>query len=481
MLNIGGRLMNIQKEKKIFLGLIILQPIFDIIAYFQYNNVIGSLAGYSRLLVMLILPIYVLIKTNKKKTYLLIMGSIGIFSLLHIVNGFRVGYNNMFQDIAYLLRVIQMPVLTVSFIYYMRMNDDYMNVSSKGYFLNCIIVTVVIIISTLTNTNETTYAEVGLLGWFGNSNSQSIILTCLVPFALYFLLKKEVVWQFLLGLVMTTFMLLSNGTKGAYYSAFLIYIGFACFMLFKALINKKLPPRFQIFAILLFFCASAASAALYPITPRYFMDNEYFSARANEEEEMAVELEKITNPENKEGNVLDVNDPIVYNELVTYYEPKMNKGIVKKFGVDRVLKAYGYTPDPYTLSDNRLVKRMYAQFIWDDSDFITKLIGFEFSKIDDFDLENDFPAIYYYYGYIGFVLYCGFLLYFFFQLLLRVIKHFKSAMTVRNFTLLLTLCLLLGLAQYSGALLRRPNGSIYLSIVLALIYIECKRPIETKE
>lgn len=473
--------MSLHKEKNIFLWLIILQPIFDIIAYFQYNNVLGSLAGYSRLFVMVVLPIYVFFHTKKKKSYLLIMGVIGAFSLLHIANGFRVGYNSMFQDIAYLLRVIQMPVLTVSFIYYMKENEDYMNVSAKGYFINCILITAVIIVSTLTNTNETTYAEVGLLGWFGNSNSQSIILTCLIPFALYYLIKHEVLWQFLLGLVMTTFMLLSNGTKGAYYSTFLIYLGFACFMIFKALIHKKMPPRFQMVVIVLFVCASAAAVALYPFTPRYFMDNEYYSARAGEEEEMAVELEKITNPDNKEENVFDVNDPVVYQELVAFYEPKMNKGIVKKFGVDRVLKAYGYTPDPYTLSDNRLVKRMYAQFIWDDSDFLTKLVGFEFSKIDDFDLENDFPAIYYYYGYIGIALYGGFLLYFFLQLVIRVMKHFKSAMTVRNFTLLLTLCLLLGLAQYSGALLRRPNGSIYLSIVLALIYIECKRPIETKE
>lgn len=473
--------MSLRKEKNIFLGLIILQPIFDVIAYFQYNNMIGSLAGYSRLLVMLILPIYVLFQTKKKKSFLLIMTCIGIFSLLHIVNGFRVGYNSLFQDIAYLLRVIQMPVLTISFIYYMKGNEDYMNVSTKGYFINCLIITTVLVISALTHTNETTYEEVGLLGWFGNPNSQSIILTCLVPFSLYYLIKKEVIWQFIAGLIMTTFMLLSNGTKGAYYSTFLIYFGFAFFMIFKAILNKKKFTKFELSVIALLLCASATAIAMYPLTPRYFMDNEFHSARATEEEEMVVELERITNPNNKEGNVFDVNDPVIYKGLIEFYEPKMNKDIVKRFGVDRVLAGYGYTPDPYKLADNRLVKRMYAEFIWEDSDFLTKLVGFEFSKIDDFDLENDFPAIYYYYGYIGIVLYCGFLLYFFFQLVHRVFKDFKSAMTIRNFTLLLTLCLLLGLAQYSGALLRRPNGSIYLSIVLALIYIECKRPIETKE
>ena len=41
--------------------------------------------------------------------------------------------------------------------------------------------------------------------------------------------------------------------------------------------------------------------------------------------------------------------------------------------------------------------------------------------------------------------------------------------------LLLCLMLQLGLAQFSGALLRRPNVSIYLSLVLGLIYYQTVR------
>lgn len=33
----------------------------------------------------------------------------------------------------------------------------------------------------------------------------------------------------------------------------------------------------------------------------------------------------------------------------------------------------------------------------------------------------------------------------------------------------------LGLAQFSGAILRRPNASIYLALVVALIFYQCQK------
>ena len=72
---------------------------------------------------------------------------------------------------------------------------------------------------------------------------------------------------------------------------------------------------------------------------------------------------------------------------------------------------------------------------------------------------------------IGFALYVCFVLYF----LLRMGKKLrasglKSCLTLENFFLLLTLGLIIGLAHFSGATLRRPNVSVWMSLVLALIY-----------
>ena len=71
--------------------LIVLQPILDIIAYFQ-NDQGMSVAGYIRLMITCTLPLYALVKTKKRKKFLSIMVLIALFSIMHVLNGFRVGY-----------------------------------------------------------------------------------------------------------------------------------------------------------------------------------------------------------------------------------------------------------------------------------------------------------------------------------------------------------------------------------------------------
>lgn len=56
---------------------------------------------------------------------------------------------------------------------------------------------------------------------------------------------------------------------------------------------------------------------------------------------------------------------------------------------------------------------MYAKLMWEEKDFLTRLLGFEYSDMiygdTIYDLENDFPAVFYFCGYIGFGLYMVFL------------------------------------------------------------------------
>ena len=88
-----------------------------------------------------------------------------------------------------------------------------------------------------------------------------------------------------------------------------------------------------------------------------------------------------------------------------------------------------------------------------------------------YDMENDWHAIFYYYGYFGFALYVCFVLYFLMLVLKKLRKSgLKSCLTLESFFLMLTLALIIGLAHFSGATLRRPNVSIWFSLVLALIY-----------
>ena len=87
-------------------------------------------------------------------------------------------------------------------------------------------------------------------------------------------------------------------------------------------------------------------------------------------------------------------------------------------------------------------------------------------------MENDWPALFYYYGYIGLALYAGFVLYFIALVMKRLIRDFKGSFRLLNFALFICLILQIGLAEFSGEMLRRPNVSIYMAAVLALIYYQ---------
>ena len=97
------------------------------------------------------------------------------------------------------------------------------------------------------------------------------------------------------------------------------------------------------------------------------------------------------------------------------------------------------------------------------------------------DLENDWPAMYYYYGYLGFGMYMLFLLRVVWLILRRVVRDFKGTVTLENFFLLLLFFLHVGLAQFSGSVIRRPNVSIYMSLVIALISYKTLRAPLSKE
>ena len=55
-------------------------------------------------------------------------------------------------------------------------------------------------------------------------------------------------------------------------------------------------------------------------------------------------------------------------------------------------------------------------------------------------------------------------------------EDLPGSFTLENFALLLVLVLVLGLAHFSGATLRRPNVSIWLSLILALVYTVTEVP-----
>lgn len=466
------------KNNWLFL-LIAAQPVLDVLAYWT-NNTQSSWAGYIRLAVMAVLPLCMLFKLKKKKHFLISMCIIAAFCALHFLNCVRVGYIDMFRDVAYMARVAQMPVLTVCFVYAVR--DERMKRQAvRGLVAASALVLVALVLAIVTGTANVTYGQgLGVSGWVIDNNrcANSIILVSLSCFAMYYAAKSE---SRLINVLVPTVIcavFISNGTKACYFGLFAVMLGFAAFLALNSLVNKA---RLNKLLVIVLVVLSVFSAVIYPYTPRAKVEALQASAVALKDQD---ELVRLLNEKGYDPNSMTLEeklaDPVVREIFETYYNKLMWHVIPEmfdRFGMERILREYDMTTSAATLIDVRQMKRTYAKMIWDDSDMLTHLVGFEVSEIADpaYDPENDYPALFYYYGYLGFGLYIAFILLFVWKLVKKVASDFKGSLNLLNFSLLLCLALQLGLAEFSGALMRRPNVSVYLSVVLALIYYRTVR------
>ena len=155
------------------------------------------------------------------------------------------------------------------------------------------------------------------------------------------------------------------------------------------------------------------------------------------------------------------------------YRPNYG-AVIDRFGIERVAEALDYTTDASVLANSRSKKITVATMVWEDSDLLTHLFGYEYESLvfggEIFDLENDFPSLFFFYGYVGFALYVGFLLYFFGLIVVSLIRRWKQTMCVEAGMVGIMLALLMGGALYTGHILRHPNVCVYMSVALAYVY-----------
>ena len=457
--------------------LIAAQPLLDTLAYFTQNKN-GTVSGYIRLALLLVLPLLVLLKAERKKPYFLGFAVIGAFCLLHVLNGFRVGYRNMAYDLRYMVGVAQTPILAISFIWYLQQAKT-REQAFRGVLTAAAIMAVSVLAAYVTGTGNVTYGEgLGYSGWVIDDNrcANSILLVTLAGFAMGWAVKTERKWLALAVPCVIVTLFLTNGTKACYFSIFAIFGAYAVYLAAeKLLLKRKLKTLLLILLVVLMIF----SVVIYPWTPRCRVNQEM--AKKNTQGEIeATLLEKgidITDMSFEER----YNDPVVREVFEYYYWQYMGgmPDLIDRFGMDRVLRLYRMTTDVGRLIDTRVIERSYARLIWQvETDGLTKLVGFEAAQVGTdgkYDMENDWPALFFYYGYVGFALYAGFVLFFLLRIVRRLREDFKGSLTAENFTLALVLALQLGLAQFSGALVRRPNVSIYFALILALIWHQTRK------
>lgn len=448
---------------QIIVALFVIQPVLDVISYWLIETGRPTiLTLYIRSLMLVFTVLLGFLCSKRKWAYVALGAVLVLIAAGHMCACVRMGYQDPAKDIAKYIRVIQLPLFTFSFITFLRRTGKAgYKAIEKGFAINFVIILTVEILSVLTGTNPYTYANkgIGVMGWFYWPNTQSAVLSAVIPIVLMLALRKKSILPSLIVTAIGFFMLFLYATRLTYAAIFGCAIGFVCVFLLCRKIDKR--------KIAVLLIGAALCAAAYPVSPMY--QNQVAQRQVAEQAQREVD-EQIAQAE-KQYHTTRAADPEVC--LLPVYQTYLG-GMLERFGTERVMEAYAYTSDVTQLKDWRRMELLFCRFLMQDAGVAARIFGMEIGDIVQgertYDVENDFHSMYYLYGIVGFFGILLFLLYFILLVLRALLLHFSQYMTLEIGGFLLSLGMMLLHIAFTASILRRNNASFYLSVVLAVLY-----------
>lgn len=467
-------------------ALLLIQPLLDVLSYFLLQAGSTGVTSGLRMVMLAAVCVYGFLITEHKEIYLLAGGVVAFFWLLHMLNCFRIGYAQPVSDTAQYLRLVQFPLWTICFITFFRAREG-LDLTVTGVLSgNMAIILLVIGLSFLSGHPVYTYGEtvrLGLLGWFGVPSAQCAVVCLLAPAALLWALRSESLPLFSVVCLLVFGLLFFTGTRMTYYTAVLLC---AVFAVMVAVCKKPFAfcaPLLVCLALLV------ACRGLSPMAQRRELmgihsqeyqqridqimgeDGGYDYSREKEIDPVA--LEKIRT---------------VYTELygqTGLYGEVLLEDLVERFGADAVMEELHYSISPSVLNETRNRRIAAMDLVWNEKDGLTHLLGMEYAECfigeNNYDPENDLPAVLYYTGYLGTALYGAFVLGLFVYAAAAFFRRFPALLETEFLTAGVVVVLALGAAQFSGNVLRRPNVNVYLSLAAAkLFYAAWGSPMPTR-
>lgn len=426
--------------------------------------------------------------SKKKGIWWITAGVIGVIGAGHLWSIFDYGVANLLTDVTNFVRVIQMPLLAVCLICFIRENEDCYEAMKWGVASCLWMIFVVQILAIVTGTEPHTYKDgSGYIGWFNNTNSQSNNLCMLAPVTIALTVKKwgmkhPAFWLTLAASVISMFFL---STRLAYLGLVITTLGLGISMVFINWRDWKKAIAFALVAVV-FVC-------LIPVSPMVTHQNSYESVQVDRQEGIDQSL-KETTPPATEGTDAPVTEPPTEEELLAKRIEKLTwiyefyiPDFVEIFGLEQTMEMFNYTSDIYQLTMLRPKKLKFAQLLMDNSPASARLFGLELSRFtvnnNIYDVENDLHGIYYLYGIVGLVAMVAFLAYFVWLILWALLKNIRQYFTWDAAAWGIAFLLCAPHIYCTAGVLRRPSAAIYLAAALAAVYylVKLKRYPDEKE
>lgn len=454
--------------------LFVLQPVLDCVSFWitelAWSNLPTLVLRMGMLAVTALLGFLL---SRRKWIYVAAAAVCGVILAGHLYALYDYGtVYDLFGDLTNYIRIVQLPVMTICMITFLRENEACYDAIQRGMICSLIIILAVEVLAVLTDTDPHTYQDgKGVLGWFNNTNAQSSILCILAPVTSVFLLEKRGVkslrfWLVTLGGFGALYML---GTRLGLLGMVAAGIGLA---VCQILIDPKRWKNALAFAL-----ACAVFLALLPLSPMNNHQNTYSFVQTNrqaiiDERLAAYDLKPLDEPGISAEELQ--SRKALWVEALSYTYSYHAEDFVEIFGMEETVEHYNYSSDINTITEQRPKKLLFGRMLMEHSPASARWFGVELSRFtvgkNNYDVENDLHGIYFLCGYTGLAAMALFLVYFIWLILRALLKNFRMYFTMDaaawgvGFA-----CGLLHIYCTAG-ILRRPNSSVYLAAVLAAIY-----------
>lgn len=429
--NDNGEVMNtiknyitINKEKIITIFLF-LQPIIDVltaISMTKWNH--SFILGLGiRMLFLLLMGYYVIISNKKGRRYLLLV----IFYFVLFIGDtlYEKGMNALSYELKSSIKTFYFPIVLLGFYEIFKKNTSFDSEYLKKLF---VIYLSFVIIPNLLHLGFQSYevTKGGNIGFFYTANEIGAILAILMPIFFYHLFQKNNKILNILSILITFYLYLSIGTK-APLILFMVLLTYYFICYIKKLISSKKYKSLSIISVLLvvLFCSFVL------IIPK---TNFYKNIKVHLE---FLEIDKPSDIFRDKKTF----DHLIFSERLTFWS-NTNK-IYKKSGILEKVVGIGYINN---YSTDQLSMKM---------------------------VEMDFVDLFYRHGLLGFIIYMLPVAFLFYQVISKVFADRKRVKKSKiGIAYLFSVIFSLLLSLITGHVILSPSVSIYVALILVLLYNE---------
>lgn len=468
-------------------ALLLIQPVMDVISFWlQRFDLSTAPTLVLRMGILGITILYGFLVSDRKQVYYIAAAVCVAIAAGHVYACLQLpdGYVSPIQDLTNYVRVVQMPLLAICLITFLRQNEETFAAIQRSLTGVLLMILAVEILCMVTNTDYGTYTDgIGTIGWFSNTNSQSNNLCILVPISLAWQLvqEKRNMPLFWVTAMLSFAALYFFGTRLAYLGIYATCIGLS-FTIF--LVRRR---DWKIAAALLGIAILATALMTYSPMVEHMrvnggIQNErqgYINMQIGDDlEEVKALIQKVpgnsgNSSSSEEKGMTEEERQQLIEDLTPVYEHYVSD-FVEIFGAEKTMEMFNYSIDVHDFSAIRPKKLMFAQMLMNDSPVSSQIFGLNLARFtvgeNIYDVENDFHGLYYLYGWVGLGAYLLFLAYFVYLIIWALIKNARKYYTPEAAAYGIAFLMCLAHAYNTAGVIRRPNASIYLSVILAVFY-----------